>query len=164
MAVAVAVLAALGVVALVVFRSAAPAMAGWDLVEGPGFTVNLPAPASPGVVPGGRAHEETAVAGDRAYTVAWYGVNPGADPLAVLSSALHALVGLPATVLHSHPAQTGPFASVDVTARLPRDYLHGRILVVAARAYLVGEITPEATPPADLTRLLAGFNPDPSAT
>ncbi len=122
----------------------------------PTATVTTPAPPALGVT------VTTAVDGDEAFTVVRLGALDGAQPEAVLGAALRALSSVPATVLSVRPGRTGPFASADLTARLPSAFLHGRLMVVGHHAYLVAELgRTEVTPP-DLERFLRSFDPDPA--
>lgn len=158
-AVLLAVVAAIGLVALVVLRARAqPAAAGWTAVEGPGFRAQFPAaPVTRRLARGG---VDTALVGQVAYTVVWYDVPVGTPPLAALQRAVGDLGRLPATVLSAHPSTVGAFETVDLQARLARDFLYGRAVVGGGHGYLVAEIGPSADPPTDLIRLLRGFTPD----
>jgi len=160
LAVVCAAVMAMALVALVALRRPSAAPVQWSIADGPGFSIALPATPTLHVVDGGTAGADTAVVRDRAYTVVWFAVAPGAPATSVLSQALAALAEVPARLLTSRPVIVGPFAGTDLTARVASDYLHGRLVVVGARAYLIAELTPTLNPPADLTELLTGFDPD----
>lgn len=136
----------------------------WLTVQAGGYHVELPAPPTSNTVAFGAGHVTTSVEGPNAFTVIWIPTQGGVDPTMVMSRVLQALSREPATLTLTRPGLTGPFPSADVAARLPSAYLHGRLLVVARRTYLVAEITPGEAVPKDLTRLLAGFDPDPTAS
>jgi hypothetical protein len=154
---------ALVIVLTVVLRSTSGAGSpAWLSVGGPGFSAMFPAPPSePALVGDGRG-VETAVVGGRAYMVSWSTVARGTSPPAALDLAVASLAAVPATVLNARSGHAGPFATEDVTARLSQDYLHARLLVVGGRAYVVGELAPGPVAPDDLTRFLAGFDPEVS--
>lgn len=134
----------------------------WFTVHERGFRVDLPAAPVPTPEPG-PAQVTTSVAAGNAYTVVWFPVAEGAEPAGVLSQALQALAGTPATVTSTRPGMTGPFPSADVSAKLASGFLHARLLIVGRRGYLVGVIGAAERPPPELDRLLLGFDPDPSA-
>ena len=136
----------------------------WLTVQAAGYQVDVPSPPTSNTVAFGAGHVTTSVEGANAFTVIWIPTPGGVDPTVVLSRFLQALGREPATLMLTKPGLTGPFPSADVAARLPSAYLHGRILVVARRTYLVAEMTPGEAVPKDLTRLLTGFDPDPAAS
>lgn len=136
----------------------------WLTVQAGGYQVEMPSPPTSNSVAFGAGHVSTSVEGVNAFTVIWIPTPGGVDPTVVMSRLLQALGREPATLTLTKPGLTGPFPSADVAARLPSAYLHGRVLVVARRTYLVAEITPGEAVPKDLTRLLTGFDPDPTAS
>lgn len=135
----------------------------WITVAGDGFKVDLPGAPVTSVVGRGTAHVTTASAGGGAFSVVWFGVPAGVQPVVALVRALQALAGGPANVISAQASRTGPFQSAEVTARLPPAFLHGRLLVVGRRAYLVAELGPSEVPPPQLERLLRSFDPDVGA-
>lgn len=169
-AVAAAVVAAVALVAAFVAWIALTPLPGtprpepWLTVQAGGYQVEVPSPPTSNTVAFGAGHVTTSVAGANAFTVIWIPTPGGVDPTVVMSRLLQALGREPATMTLTKPGLTGPFPSADVAARLPSAYLHGRVLVVARRTYLVAELTPGEAVPKDLTRLLAGFDPDPTAS
>lgn len=166
LAFAVAAALVAGFVAWIALTPLPPASAPlvpWISVQAPGYRIDLPAPPTSETVAFGAGHVTTAVDGPDAFTVIWFPTQSGVDPTVVMSRALQAMQKEPATITLTRPGLTGPFPSAEVAARLPSAYLHGRMLVVARRTYLVAEITPGEAPPPDLTRLLSGFDPDPTA-
>lgn len=169
-AVVVAAVAAVALVAAFVAWIAltplpgAPRPEPWLTVQAAGYQVEVPSPPTSNTVAFGAGHVTTSVEGANAFTVIWIPTPGGVDPTVVMSRFLQALGREPATLTLTKPGLTGPFPSADVVARLPSAYLHGRILVVARRTYLVAEITPGEAVPKDLTRLLTGFDPDPTAS
>lgn len=140
-----------------------PAVVPWITVQAPGYRIDLPTPPTSATVAFGAGHVTTAVDGNDAFTVMWIPAQAGVEPTVMLSRALQALQKEPATITQTRPGLTGPFPSAEVAARLPSAYLHGRLLVIGRRTYLVAEITPGEAVPPDLTRLLSGFDPDPTA-
>lgn len=169
-AVVAAVVAAVALVAAFVAWIAvtplpgSPRLAPWLTVQAAGYQVEVPSPPTSNTVAFGAGHVTTSVEGANAFTVIWIPTPGGVDPTVVMSRLLQALGREPATMTLTKPGLTGPFPSADVAARLPSAYLHGRVLVVARRTYLVAELTPGEAVPKDLTRLLAGFDPDPTAS
>jgi len=134
----------------------------WITVQASGYRVELPTAPTVQTVAFGAGHVVTSVQGPDAFSVVWFPA-AGTDPSGVLARAVQALTSAPAQITRALPSHTGPFGSTEVTARLSAVYLHGRMLVVGRRVYLVAELTPgEATPP-ELDRLLGGFDPDPTA-
>lgn len=140
-----------------------PSLAPWVTVQADGYRIDLPAPPTSATVAFGAGHVTTAVDGDNAFTVVWIPAQAGVDPTVLMSRALQALQKEPATITLTRPGLTGPFPSAEVAARLPSAYLHGRLIVVGRRTYLVAEITPGEAVPPELIRLLTGFDPDPTA-
>lgn len=169
-AVVVAAVAAVALVAAFVAWIALTPLPGaphpepWLTVQAGGYQVEVPSPPTSNTVAFGAGHVTTSVEGANAFTVIWIPTPGGVDPTVVMSRFLQAIGREPATLTLTKPGLTGPFPSADVAARLPSAYLHGRILVVARRTYLVAEITPGEAVPKDLTRLLTGFDPDPTAS
>jgi hypothetical protein len=159
-AVVVVAAALAAVVGLVAVRSQAqPATPAWVPFDAATFHVELPAPPTTRTVPDG-ATVVAAVVGQVAYVVVTYPVPAAARPLDALQHAVHELGRAPAVLTSLHPASAGAFLLADVTARLPSDFLYGRVVVGGQRGYLVGEITPTADAPSDLHRLLVGFEPE----
>lgn len=158
--VVVALALTFGLVGLVALRSRAPRPTPtWVPFDGPTFQVEMPvAPVTRSVGPGTGA--ATAVVRQTAYTAVWYPVPTTTPPAVALQRALAIVGRAPARVLSSRELSIGPYSGADIVVRMPRAFLHGRILEARGRGYLVAEIAPTADPPADLTRLLQGFNPD----
>ena len=135
----------------------------WYSAVADGYRIDMPTVPATSVVAFGAGHVMASVDGPDAFVVVWFPTGDGSDPPGVLGRAVQALTTTPAHIISVRQGHTGPFPSTDVDARLSAAYLHGRLLVIGRRTYLVAEITPGASAPPELTRLLSGFDPDPAA-